>query len=67
MRNSLLLVFCGMASTSFAAGNWEDTFYAEGKINVVLTVVAIMFLGLAWKLFSLDRKVAKLEKEIKEK
>lgn len=62
-----MLVFSFFCSTGFAAGNWEDTFYAEGKINVVLTVVAIMFLGLAWKLFSMDRKVAKLEKEIREK
>lgn len=35
---------------------------SEGKIYVVVVVVLIIFIGLALYLFSLDKKVSKLEK-----
>ncbi|HEY1040345.1 MAG TPA: CcmD family protein [Bacteroidia bacterium] len=51
------------------AGNVQmaDGFYAEGKIYVVIGVVAIVFIGLAVYLFMIERKVKKLEEALKEK
>jgi len=39
----------------------------QGKIFVVVTVLAIIMAGLFVYLFLIDRKVTKLEKEIREK
>lgn len=38
---------------------------SSGKIYVVVLVMTILFVGLAIYLFSIDRKVSKLEKERK--
>lgn len=38
---------------------------SSGKIYVVVLVMAVLFVGLAIYLFSIDRKVSKLEKERK--
>jgi CcmD family protein len=38
-------------------------FYENGKIYVVIAVILIVFLGLATYLWSIDKKVSKLEKE----
>lgn len=38
---------------------------SSGKIYVVVLVLAVLFVGLAIYLFSIDRKVSKLEKEHK--
>ena len=40
-----------------------DQMRAEGKIYVVVAVVLIIFIGMILYLISLDRKIAKLEKE----
>jgi CcmD family protein len=42
-----------------------DTMRTEGKIYVVVLVVAIVFTGLVLFAINSDRKIAKLEKEIK--
>ncbi|MCP9769114.1 CcmD family protein [Lacihabitans sp. LS3-19] len=42
-----------------------DTFRADGKIYVVVAVITLITIGLIAYLFSLDRKITKLEKEIK--
>lgn len=39
-----------------------DTLYGSGKINTVIAVVAVILLGLAFWLFRLDRRIARLEK-----
>jgi CcmD family protein len=39
----------------------------QGKIFVVVTVLAVIMAGLYVYLFLIDRKVSKLEKELKEK
>jgi len=41
-----------------------DKFRADGKIYVVVSVVAILFAGLLVYLISLDRKVRKMEDEL---
>jgi CcmD family protein len=42
-----------------------DKFREEGKIYVVITVFAIILIGLFVYVFLLDRKIGKLEKEDK--
>ena len=44
-----------------------DAFRADGKIYVVITVVAIILIGLLVYLISLDKKIGKMEKEYNEK
>ena len=47
-------------------GNIEmaDTMRSEGKIYVVVLIVAIVFTGLIVFAFNSDRKISRLEKEI---
>lgn len=40
---------------------------AYGKIFVVVAVLAVILIGLVVYLFTIDRKLAKLEKEVEEK
>lgn len=44
-----------------------DGLYQSGKIYVVVIVVAIIFVGIAGYLIAIDRKISRLEKEIKSK
>lgn len=43
-----------------------DAFRADGKIYVVIAVVAIILIGLLVYLISLDKKIGKMEKEYSE-
>lgn len=43
-----------------------DTMRSEGKIYVVVAILLVILIGLAAYLFSVDRKVARLEKKINE-
>ena len=56
--------------TSFSAFCQEvemaDTMRSEGKIYVVVAILLVILVGLAAYLFSVDRKVARLEKKINE-
>jgi len=63
-----LLVFTSTAALAQQTESVEmaDTFRAEGKIYVVITVVAIILIGLLFYLISLDKKIGKLEKEYNE-
>lgn len=38
-----------------------ETMRSDGKIYVVVGVIAIIFLGLAFYLISLDRRISKME------
>ncbi|MBV8391423.1 MAG: CcmD family protein [Mucilaginibacter sp.] len=40
-----------------------DTLRSSGKIYVVIGVICIVFIGLAIYLFSIDRRLKKIEKE----
>ena len=42
-----------------------DKFRADGKIYVVVAVVVLILLGIFWYVARLDRKITKLEKELK--
>lgn len=44
----------------------EELFYSSGKIYVVIGVVTIILTGIFTYLFWIDRKVSKIEKQIKD-
>ena len=46
-----------------AAPSWlEDSLYRGGKINAVVAVVAVIILGIGLWMFTMDRKLRRLEK-----
>ena len=61
----LLLAPLAFAQAPEAAPAMADDLRASGKIYVVVAVVAIIVAGLLAYLISLDRKVSRLEKEMK--
>jgi len=65
----ILLVLLLAVTTAFAqatdAPEMADGLRANGKIYVVVTVVVVIVSGLLAYLISLDRKVSRLEQEIK--
>ncbi|MGK6351770.1 CcmD family protein [Parapedobacter sp. DT-150] len=65
---SLLLVINGLIC-SFAQSNTEvemaTGLRSSGKIYVVVLVLVILFLGLAFYLFTIDKKLRRLEKHQK--
>lgn len=47
-----------------AAPSWlEQSLYGNGKINVVVAVVAVIILGIGLWMWRMDRRIASLEKE----
>jgi hypothetical protein len=56
-----------VAQDSVGAQNVEmaDRFRADGKIYVVIFVLGTILLGLILYVFRLDRKITKLEKDLK--
>lgn len=50
---------------AFAEGN-RDFMRETGKINVVTAVIVVIFLGIVWQLVRLERKLTKIEHQIKE-
>lgn len=38
---------------------------SSGKIYVVVATIAIIFVGLAWYLFAMDKRISKLEDKVK--
>ncbi|UYZ61713.1 CcmD family protein [Hymenobacter weizhouensis] len=61
-----LLPVLRAAAQAEAQPEMADAFRADGKIYVVVAVVAVVLAGLLFFLISLDRKLARLEREVKE-
>ncbi|WP_454803026.1 CcmD family protein [Mucilaginibacter phyllosphaerae] len=61
----LSLLFCFTAAAAQQAQEVEmaDVLRSSGKIYVVITTICIIFAGLAVYLFSIDRRLRKIEKE----
>jgi len=61
-----LILFLLTFTTVFAQQNanveMADALRSSGKIYVVITTIAIVFIGLAIYLFAIDRRLKKLEK-----
>lgn len=51
------------ATTSMAEPEMADVLHENGKIYVVVVVLATIFAGIFTYLIYLDRKISKLEKE----
>jgi CcmD family protein len=61
----LLINILSIAQDSTEAVDMADTMRSNGKIYVVLAVILTIFLGIIIYLVRLDRKMSKLEKEIR--
>jgi hypothetical protein len=65
----ILMALLALPSLLFAQGeggiDMAETMRSEGKIYVVILVVVIVFSGLVIFAINSDRKISKLEKEIK--
>lgn len=55
------------ASAQGSAPEMADTFRQEGKIYVVISVIALIFIGLVGFMIYLERKVKRLENKIGKK
>ena len=68
MRRSILICFLAVAQQAVAQEvQMADQFRAEGKIYVVIAVIAVLLIGLFGYLFLMDRKLSKMEKDISKK
>jgi CcmD family protein len=63
---SLLLALL-MSGNAFGQAEMADSFRAEGKIYVVVAIILIILVGVFIYLFTLDRKVKKLEDRFPDK
>lgn len=63
-----ILAFLPLLAAAQTQGpDMADAFRADGKINIVLAVIAIIFLCLAAFLVYLERRISKVEKQTSEK
>jgi CcmD family protein len=64
MTNTLLLLLLAQQTDSV---EMADQLRADGKIWVVVLVIAVVFAGIVAYLVRLDRQLSKVEKEVKQK
>ncbi len=58
-----MLITLSTVSAQMPEVEMADALRENGKIYVVVLIIAIVFIGLAGYLFNLDRKISKLEKK----
>jgi hypothetical protein len=63
----LLSAMFSSAQEQVSGPQMADSFRSDGKIYVVITVIAMIFAALVIFLIALERKVNKLEKQINKK
>ena len=65
VKGDLTTIFLILITTTFASAETEmgDSMRANGKIYVVVAVLATIFAGIFAYLVMLDRKISKAEKE----
>ena len=67
MRKILtIILFLAISLPAALAEGNRDFMRETGKINVVVATILVIFLGIVWYLFRLERKLTKLEHQIKE-
>jgi len=66
MKYLLGFLFLLVATFSYAS-SFEESMHESGKINVVIGVISIIFIGIIVYLILLDKKLKRIEKELKEK
>jgi hypothetical protein len=62
---TFILLLAISLPTVYAEGN-RDFMRETGKINVVVAVILLIFLGIVWYLVRLERKLTKLEHQTKD-
>lgn len=62
---SIILLFFVCQSIAQNTGTIEmaDTLRSSGKIYVVVSVISVVFIGLAFYLFSIDKRIKKMEQK----
>lgn len=60
---TIILLLAISLPASWAQGN-RDFMRETGKINVVVGVILLIFLGIVWYLVRLDRKLTRLEHQL---
>jgi amino acid transporter len=63
----ILISFLSLMGTKALAQDSaiERTFHESGKINVVVAVVVVIFIGLIYYFVRLEKKISKIEKDSK--
>ncbi|MDB5011382.1 MAG: hypothetical protein JWQ06_2171 [Mucilaginibacter sp.] len=59
----LLLSFTSVFAQADQSVEMDNVMRSSGKIYVVIATIAIVFIGLAIYLFSIDKRLRKIEKE----
>lgn len=67
MKFILTILLSLLSVATFAQPEMADALYENGKIYVVVAVVAVIFAGIIIYLISIDRKVSKIEKQLNNK
>jgi CcmD family protein len=60
----LILLSLFLCSALTRAQGIENSLYANGKINIVVGVVVIIFSGIIFYLIRMERKIKRLEKKV---
>lgn len=66
VRFFILILFLTIHLPLVQAQGNRDYMRETGKINVVVGVILLIFLGIVWYLVRLDRKLTKLEYQLNE-
>ncbi len=66
LRFFILILFLTLHLPLVQAQGNRDFMRETGKINVVVGVILLIFLGILWYLVRLDRKLTKLEHQLNE-
>jgi CcmD family protein len=59
----LLLTFTAVFAKADTSVDLDEALRRDGKIYVVVSIICIIFIGLAVYLFTIDRRLKKIEKE----
>ena len=68
LLSAAFIAIFAFSANAQASTDWlTNTMFSSGKINVVVAVVAAVFILLVIYLFSIDRKLTKIEKNQRNK
>lgn len=66
IKHGITFLFLLLSNLLFA-GDLDSSFHSNGKINVVIGVVLIIFIAIIIYLFLIDRKLKRIEKNLNDK
>jgi len=65
IKTLLLSVLPLLAQAQYKSEGWDQTFRQSGKIYVVVAVITLILLVLIGYLITQDRRISRIEKELK--